>query len=130
MTDTPNYGEIADRIQSGSARPFLDLPPIMALLGYETKLDHGRLGVACRPKGEKHWQSIPDLRSADSFELWVLDKLECDLDDIGRDEKGEWYVSFHAEVYGNDYGYSQGLGRAMWAAFVRTVGRAHMEDES
>lgn len=128
MTDTPNYGEIADRIQAGNARPFLDLPHIMALLGYETMTDHGRLGVACRAKGESHWQSIPNIRSADDFELWVLNKLECSIDDIGRDDKGEWYVSFNAKVYGNDYGYSQGLGRAMWAAFVRVVGQATTED--
>lgn len=123
MTDQPNYGEIADRIEAGNARPFLDAPHIMALLGYETKTDHGRLGVACRPVGETHWQSMPNIYSADDFELWVLNKREGSLDDIRLEGDGRYAISYSDNATGgNEYGFSMKLGRAMWAAFVRTVG--------
>lgn len=122
MTEEPNYGEIAGRVAAGNVLPFKDIPHIMALLGYET-MPHGRLGMACRLQGEKHWQSCPSFASADEFELWVLDKTGATLDDIGRNENGDFYVSLEAPDYGNDYGTSSRLGRAMWTAFVRLYGR-------
>lgn len=128
MTDTPNYGEIADRLEANNLWPFKDIEPIMLLLGYEAK-PHGRLGMACRRPGEHHWQSVPDFRSADSFETWVLSDERVKLNDIGREDDGRFYVSLDAPEYGNDYGYSSRLGSAMWAAFVKLYGRVDNEEE-
>lgn len=120
MTD---YREIAERLEANNHLRFVDGPHIMELLGYETK-QHRRLGLACRPKGESHWQSLPHFHSADDFDTWVLGKFGGELIDIGlNDERdGERYVSYQHEAYGNDYGYGQRLGTAMWGAFVRLVG--------
>lgn len=122
-----NYGEIAERIEANNVQPFKDIEPIMALLGYET-MPHGRLGMACRPQGEKHWQACPNFRSADDFELWVLNKRGGQLNDIGRNDDGTFYVSYEDDTHGNDYGNASRLGCAMWAAFVRLVGKVGEDD--
>ena len=100
---------------------------IMALLGYDTCPDHRRMRNACRPFGDSRWQAGPDFRSADDFQLWVLDKRKGCLDDIGRDDEGGTYVSYSDPEFGNDYGCSPSLGAAMWAAFVALVGRVDRE---
>lgn len=108
---------VAKRVEELSLNHGHDQRKIMALLGYEVQ-PHGRLGVACRKIGESHWQSLPCFRSADDFELWVMKDPTLRLDAIDREPNGQWSVSY-LEKGSNDYGYSDCLGAAMWAAFVR-----------
>jgi hypothetical protein len=123
-----DYRATLDRLEAGSFIVGVDAPAIMALLGYEAA-HHGRLGMACRPIGESHWQSLPNFQSADDFELWVLNKRAGTLDDIGRrEEGGGFYVSYSDPEHGNDYGYGRRLGTAMWAAFVRLAGEVFEEE--
>lgn len=126
------YAGVAERLQAGQLDHRTDPALIMRLLGYEAA-PHKRLGHACRPIGETHWQSLPRFNSADDFELWVLNKRAGKLDDIGRNEAhdegtGGYYVSYSDPEHGNDYGEGKRLGTAMWAAFVRLVGKVEDED--
>lgn len=126
MTQTENTGlakdyirGVANRVEQRTLDYEADTAKIMALLGYET-MAHGRLGMACRKIGDNYWQSVPRFNSADDFELWVCREGGSDmrLNDISRDASGQWAVSYEEQL-SNDYGFSQSLGAAMWAAFIR-----------
>lgn len=119
----PDYGKIALRLEDGSFDRVLDGPHVMELLGYET-VRHVGFGVACRPAGSKeHLRAIPKFNSADEFVEWVIDKNKGTFHDLGMTEDRKYhYVGFETEEHGNDYGQSENLGRAMWAAFVYLYG--------
>jgi hypothetical protein len=117
-----DYREIVERLEANERFSFEDGEKIMALLGYEAR-EHKSWGLACRPFSGGAWQTAPRFNSADDFELWVLRKFGGDLCDAGSNDDGTRYVSYEHKDYGNDYGNAKRLGTAMWAAFVRLIGR-------
>lgn len=115
-----DYAATLARVEANEIDMGVDAKAIMALLGYEVAT-HGRLRFACRLPGESHWQSLPNFRSARDAELWLF-KDGGTLNDIGKNDDGRWYVSYEHPKHGNDYGYSESLGVAIWAAFIAVMG--------
>lgn len=114
-----DYEKLAQRLEAAELKRPGDHQAILALLGYEVA-EHGRLGLACRPGGVGHWQSLPWLHSADSAETWlhgkvVFETMEQSVDDV-------WTAHCCAPEQDAHEGKSaRSLGRAMWAAFVRAA---------
>ena len=72
----------------------------------------------------------PRLDSADDFDALVVIPRHGEIVDVYRDESGtEHVVAYHEVGLGRGRGQSQGLGRALWAAFVRTVACLEEDDD-
>lgn len=128
MNDNPDYAMIARRIENGEADRS-DAAHVAELAGLEIVSIRGVPRV--RSGNERGWRDLPNLSSADDFERFVLDRGLGNIDDIGRDKgTGTTYASYCDRARGNDYGYSDKLGRAFWAAYVRVAGDVDGEDEA
>ena len=128
--DDPDYRAISERISSLTTTSD-DVRAVLGLLGHEWRQTNEpeSFGIVAIAPGRKLWSTAPRLDSADDFEKWALAREETRLDDCGYDPVGgTYYFSCYDPKFGNDYGSSTRMGAAMWAAFVRLIGRV-IDDE-
>lgn len=110
---------IADRIELGEFTPddVARVAIILKDIGY-ARSDHA--DVAVRPR----------LDSADDFDALVVIPRHGEIVEIYRDVSGtEHVVAYHETGLGRGSGQSRVLGRALWAAFVRTVACIDAEED-
>lgn len=125
-----DYTAILDTIEND--RRTSDVPEgVLILLGFEGRYEDGRF--KCRKAGanDKTFRPCP-LLTASSAEAYLTGPdAPGHFDDIAFtfDPVEPYYSVSYTGPYGNDYGNSASIGRAMWAAFVRSMGAVHDDED-